>query len=64
MRRMPSDQYFRRASLPRITPSPPSTRMATGEVKTTSSVKCASSASTSCAFQSLTHCSANARASV
>ena len=45
MRRTPSDQYFRRASLPRITPSPPKRRTATGEVKTTSSVKCASSAS-------------------
>src|SRR6185437_634012 len=63
MRRMPSDQYLRRASLPRITPSPLNSRTATGEVKTTSSVKCASSASTSWAFQSLAHCSANACAS-
>jgi len=39
-------------------------RIATGEVKRTSSVKCASRASTSWAFQSLTHWSAKARASV
>jgi hypothetical protein len=55
MRRTPSDQYLCRASLPRITPSPPKMRIATGEVKTTSSVKCSSRESTSCAFQSLVH---------